>query len=337
MTWLFWLSFTSLAQSTLPTAGMSEFIPVAPAGPERVIGFYNNGCILGAKAFATSTNSWELVNTRRNHQYGHSSLLDFTEKLGAKSVANGWGKLVVGDSSCPMGGKMHEGHNSHQVGLDVDIFYRFVPRGQTLSEQQRNSWDDRAQEAIEIARYKRTFIDENKPVEASMTSNLRPDYLKLLREAALDERVQRIFVSAPIKRELCKNFSGAQAGPWLAKIRAEAGHRSHFHVRLRCPPEEKSLCKAQDPVPMSADHGCGADLEPWFNPIERPKPGGPTTPAKTPPPECVEARKALRPVTLNETSLCLTDPDGSLRCRDYKNGVTFNRPKPSAASAPAVQ
>jgi penicillin-insensitive murein endopeptidase len=332
---IFLLSLTLSAQTfNLPAENMSEFIPVAPNVAEQVIGYYNNGCILGAKPFATSTNGWELMNTTRNHQYGHSSLVDFTTKLANQSVAKGWGKLTLGDSSCPMGGKMHEGHSSHQVGLDVDIFFKFIPRGQTLTHAQRNAWDEKAQEANEIAKYKRPYIDENKPVEASMTSNLRPEYLELVRLAAQDERVQRIFVSPTIKREMCKVFAGANGGAWLAKVRPEGGHRSHFHVRLRCPADSPK-CKSQDPVPAS--NGCGTELEAaWFKPIERPKPS-PPPPPKIPPQACLDARAAHKPVKLNETSLCLTDADGSLRCRDYQKAENFSRPKPASGSSPAAR
>ena len=56
---------------------------------------------------------------------------------------------------------------------------------------------------------------------------------KILREAALDNRVDRIFINAPAKIWMCENIQGSKK--WLQKIRPIWGHHSHFHVRLKCP------------------------------------------------------------------------------------------------------
>src|SRR5262249_47648602 len=87
--------------------------------------------------------------------------------------------------------------------------------------------------------------------------------VRLLRLAAGDSRVDRIFVHPTIKRALCEGFGGARDGDntWLHKIRAWYGHDEHFHVRLGCPASSPD-CVTQAPVPPG--DGCDASLEWWF-------------------------------------------------------------------------
>lgn len=325
--WIILLITPAFAQFVMPTPGMSEYFPVNAAGPARVYGYYNNGCIQGAKPFETSTNVWEAMNNTRNHQYGHPDLYDFATKLGTKSIGNGWGKLAIGDSSCPLGGKMHKGHNSHQNGLDLDIFFRTITNGESFTPEKRNSWDDSAQTAVELARYEQPYEEENKPVVWETTPYLHANakFLHLIKEAAADPRVQRILVSPPIKEAMCKAFPEAS---WLNKVRPEYGHRSHMHVRLRCPADSPQ-CVKQDEVPQSL--GCSeADLAIWKKPAKRPEKKDPPPP-KIPPAECDKLRTDNPVHRLDAENLCLTNPDGGLRCRDYRNAKDVNRAKPAAA------
>ena len=95
--------------------------------------------------------------------------------------------------------------------------------------------------------------------------------IALIRRAALDPEVERIFVHPGSSRRCAHRVEGDRA--WLGKVRPWWGHDTHFHVRLACPPGE-GLCRNQEPPP--AGDGCGADLawwltdEPW-----KPKPPGP--------------------------------------------------------------
>jgi penicillin-insensitive murein DD-endopeptidase len=81
---------------------------------------------------------------------------------------------------------------------------------------------------------------------------------RLLELIASDPRVDRVFVSAAIKRDLCEKSRGAE---WLHKVRPWYGHDEHFHVRLACPPDSPE-CVAQPPVPEG--DGCDA-LDWWFS------------------------------------------------------------------------
>ena len=80
----------------------------------------------------------------------------------------------------------------------------------------------------------------------------------MLKIAALDDRVERIFVNARIKEQLCKSFSNEK---WIIKIRPWWAHHDHFHVRLKCPAMSKD-CIPQKP-PETKD--CDDQLSWWFS------------------------------------------------------------------------
>lgn len=263
----------SVFADSVPKSGTSEALPTSIDGPEQIYGGFVNGhfdgCIVGAKPLEISNSTHELVNTKRNHQYGHSELLELVRVLGEHSVQEGWGKITVGDASCPAGGQMAKGHTSHRVGLDVDIFYRFVPPNETMTFDERNAWGDDQQVKYEIVRYSR-----GAKVVAEPTPAMKENYLKLVQAAAEQPNVERIFVSPPIKKELCKFASTYPE--WLKKVRPWNGHRSHFHVRLKCPPGNP-LCKNQGGVGAEKSDktgvGCGGpDFERWFKAANKPKP-----------------------------------------------------------------
>jgi penicillin-insensitive murein endopeptidase len=103
--------------------------------------------------------------------------------------------------------------------------------------------------------------------------------LTLLRDAALEPSVQRIFVNAAIKKALCREARGDRG--WLAKIRPMYGHDYHFHIRIKCPPGSTE-CESQ-PEPSDGEGCSTADLAYWFrDEVIHPRP--PTEPEKPKPP-----------------------------------------------------
>ena len=95
-----------------------------------------------------------------------------------------------------------------------------------------------------------------------------PARMAVVRAAAEDPQVTRIFVNAAIKKEMCNEAGTDRA--WLAKVRPWWGHAEHFHVRLACPADSPQ-CKGQPPVP--AGDGCGHALDYWFTAgVLHPKP-----------------------------------------------------------------
>lgn len=96
-----------------------------------------------------------------------------------------------------------------------------------------------------------------------------PTHLNVIRDAAQEPQVQRIFVNAAIKKALCREAKGDRS--WLSKIRPMYGHDYHFHIRMKCPAGSTN-CEAQ--APPNEDEGCKAsDLAFWFkDSVIHPKP-----------------------------------------------------------------
>jgi penicillin-insensitive murein endopeptidase len=125
-------------------------------------------------------------------------------------------------------------------------------------------------------------------------SRWKTGHRELIKAAALDPRVERIFVNPAIKKALCREATGDRG--WLEKVRPYWGHDYHFHVRLHCP-ADAGECKPQEPPPVG--DGCDKDLPGWFpdgiplpeTPITAEKPRGPLTMADLPP-ACREVLEA---------------------------------------------
>jgi penicillin-insensitive murein DD-endopeptidase len=214
----------------------------------------------------------------RNRNWGHPALIAFLERFARKvPQVSHWPGILVGDMSQPRGGPMLTGHASHQIGLDADIWLTSMPRRE-LSRLEREEMS-----AVNVVREDRLDVDPAK---------WTPDHVAVIRAAANDPAVQRIFVNAAIKKALCREAAGDRS--WLTKVRPYFGHDYHFHVRLVCPKGE-SVCKGQDPVPPG--DGCDASLTWWFSDsILHPRPGPikprpPLTMAQLPP-ECEQVLNA---------------------------------------------
>jgi penicillin-insensitive murein endopeptidase len=231
----------------------------------RVIGFYAKGCLAGAKALPINGATWQVMRLSRKRNWGHPNLVQFLERLADKGSKRGWRGLLVGDLSQARGGPMLTGHTSHQVGLDADIWLTPMPnRELTLREREEMS-------ATMVVAADRKDVDPNV---------WTPAYTAIIKAAAQDSLVERIFVNAAIKKALCRE-AGSDRG-WLHKVRAYWGHDYHFHVRISCP-DDSPDCKPQPPAP--AGDGCGKELDHWFSDaILRPKPAKPGTKYKPRPP-----------------------------------------------------
>jgi penicillin-insensitive murein endopeptidase len=234
-------------------------------GPTEVEGFYAKGCLAGGEALPINGPNWQVMRLSRNRNWGTPELVALLEKLATKvpKVSN-WPGLLVGDMSQPRGGPMITGHASHQVGLDADVWLTPMPKRE-LSRTEREEMS-----ATMMVRNDRLDIDP-KAWTASHTA--------VIKAAAENPEVERIFVNAAIKKALCRE-AGHDRG-WLWKIRPMYGHDYHFHIRMKCPANYPN-CTPQ-PEPPDRD-GCGKeDLAYWFSDaVLHPKP--PKVPPKPKPP-----------------------------------------------------
>jgi penicillin-insensitive murein endopeptidase len=188
-------------------------------------------------------------------------LLGALQRLADSARAAGWPGLLIGDMAQPRGGPMLTGHESHQIGMEADIWLTPMPE-RRLSQTERDNLP-----AIFVVGEGADNVDP---------TAWRPEHARLLEAAARTPGVARIFVNPAIKRALCRD-----AGPdreWLRIIRPWWQHREHFHLRLACPANDPG-CHNQPPPPPG--DGCGADLAWWFTPEgKHPKPGPPHPPMR---------------------------------------------------------
>src|SRR5881227_1579893 len=246
-----------LANPNDPKLGAKELFgrKVLPAAmPTHVLGFYAHGCIAGAEGLPINGDSWQVMRLSRNRYWAHPDMVALVKRLAAKAKKDaGWPGILVGDMSQPRGGPMITGHASHQVGLDADIWLTPMPNRQ-LSRDEREEMS-----AVMMVRRDRLDIDPHV---------WTPSHLAVIRDAAQEPSVQRIFVNAAIKKALCREAKGERS--WLSKVRPMYGHDYHFHIRIKCPPGS-SECESQRPPEDS--EGCSAgDLAYWFKPsVLRPK------------------------------------------------------------------
>jgi penicillin-insensitive murein endopeptidase len=264
-----------LANPNDPKLGAKELFgrKVLPAAmPTRVVGFYAKGCIAGAQALPINGETWQVMRLSRNRNWAHPDMVALLERLSTKVRKDaGWPGILVGDMSQPRGGPMFTGHASHQVGLDADIWLTPMPNRQ-LSRNEREETS-----AVMMVRPDRLDIDP---------SVWTPNHLMVIRDAALEPSVQRIFVNAAIKKALCREAKGDRN--WLSKIRPMYGHDYHFHIRIKCP-SGGTECESQ-PEPTYGEGCSTADLAYWFQdsvihpkpPPEPPKPKPPMTLAQLP-------------------------------------------------------
>lgn len=217
-------------------------------------GSYAKGCLAGAAPIAADGPGWQAMRPSRNRAWGRPEAGAFIARLGGAAQAVGWPGLLIGDVSQPRGGPMRSGHRSHQIGLDIDIWLTPAP-ARTLSREARETMGA----ASVVA-----------PDRKRVTGAWTPAHGAVLRAAAEDPAVARIFVNAAIKAELCRG------GPqdWMRKLRPWWGHDAHFHVRLACP--KGGACIDQAPPPPGP--GCDATLDWWFSDEAlhpKPTPGAP--------------------------------------------------------------
>ncbi|KFK93845.1 MULTISPECIES: penicillin-insensitive murein endopeptidase [unclassified Serratia (in: enterobacteria)] len=237
------------------------------AGNPQAIGGFSNGCIVGAQPLPLNSPSYQVMRTDQRRYFGHPDLLAFIQRLSDKAHQKALGTVLIGDMGMPAGGRFSSGHASHQSGLDVDIWLQLP----------RQRWT--AQQLLKPQPIDLVSADGKRVLD----SQWQPQIESLIKMAAQDSEVTRIFVNPAIKLRLCQD-AGADRN-WLHKVRPWFAHRAHMHVRLRCPANSLE-CQDQDAPP--AGDGCGAELLSWFKP-QQPN----NNPVKSEPPPLPPGCQAL--------------------------------------------
>ena len=214
----------------------------------EAIGTYAKGCASGLVQMPETGPTWQAMRLSRNRNWGQPELVQFLADLSATARQLGWAGIYIGDMSQPRGGPMKSGHASHQIGLDADV-WMLPPKRLNLTRSERESLSSIS---VRTADQKR------------VNGNWTRTHQQLMQAAASDPRVDRIFVAAAVKIEMCRTARNADKA-WLQKIRPLYGHNTHFHVRLKCPAGSRN-CKTQKPTVAELSKGgdgCDSTLNWW--------------------------------------------------------------------------
>jgi penicillin-insensitive murein endopeptidase len=254
----------AMAEDKMPAKVLFSKAALPSLGHAMAIGYYPRGCLQGGVELPVDGATWQVMRLSRNRNWGHPELVKFLERFAPLAAkATGWHGILVGDMAQPRGGPLPFGHASHQIGLDVDIWFMPMPNRE-LSKKEREDIS-----AIDLVAPDRLRVDPK---------NWTPADVAFIKTAAEQPEVERVFVNAAIKKEICR-VEDKQKHAWLEKVRPWYGHADHIHVRLKCPADSPN-CRKQEPVP--AGDGCAEkDLAFWFkDSVLHPKPG---PPPKVPP------------------------------------------------------
>ena len=200
-------------------------------GPPRSIGGYFDGCLAGAVRCRLPDLPGKSCGRRvtatgaiRN-SFASSNDLPRTRKRLAGTV------FWLATCRSRAAGRCSPTTRSHQVGLDVDIWFTPMPdHVQSREEREFGSATDVV--ALDL-------LDVDPEVWTHR-------HTELIRTAAQDPAVIRILVNAAIKKALCREAGADRA--WLSKVRPWYGHAEHFHVQIACP-ADSAECKP--PVPAA--------------------------------------------------------------------------------------
>lgn len=201
----------------------------------EAIGYYSNGSLKNAIDIRRSNATVHKLFVSREKFFGTDELVRFIEKLTNRYKR--FETLQVGDLSAQEGG-LAKGHKSHQNGLDFDAVY--FSRNKHKQGSDEKYWEE--------------YFVINGKVSANFHLERNWDAMKYM---ASQEEVGRIFVDVKIKKAFCEHAKNkgefAANTEVLRKIRVVNLHKTHFHVRLKCPRDDDQ-CTNQ--VAPPAGSGC---------------------------------------------------------------------------------
>lgn len=218
------------------------------SGKPMPIGSYTNGCLIGGVQVPFNGQGYQVVRREKKRYFAHPEMRAYLQRLGKRIHQAKLPNMLISDIAMPAGGRFATGHRSHQMGLDVDIWFRMGK----LTEQSAHRSTGLATLMVNTRTQK-------------MTKNWTNKQAKLLELVASDKAVARVFVNPVIKIHLCKTIKKPR--PWLRKIRPWYGHNAHFHIRLHCP---NGAIHCQNQASLPQGDGCDESLYAWL----KPKPKG---------------------------------------------------------------
>lgn len=197
---------------------------------DQVIGAVYDGALSGGVNMLNKrkelgdTAGFDLIRVDRKRYYASSDLAQLIVGLGKWLYK--WLKkydLIIGDIAAEKGGRIGT-HKSHQSGLDADIAYLF-----------RDASYKGFQYSVVKGRLNSDLL-----IEANW---------HLFKTAVSSKKVDRIFLHRTVKAAICdraiRNGEIRQADKsglafeTLRRLIADTEHNSHFHLRIKCPPDQR--------------------------------------------------------------------------------------------------
>lgn len=212
----------------------------------EAVGSYNAGKLKEADDILEQAPSVLKLLRPRNRSFATTEMAELLEQTANEMRADfpESEPLQVGDIAARNGGKI-AGHKSHQNGLDADIVY--YTKKQTTQNPNLSRWSE-------------DFVKGGKVTENFHVERNWHLMMKLIET----KNVTRIFVDRAIKKVYClqrpeleKTYGKEIVTNVLRRMRPEALHSTHMHIRINCP-EKDSLCQSQ-PEPAKGS-GCNAVL-----------------------------------------------------------------------------
>lgn len=243
---IFIVILTLLSCAKVPLDHMTLSSQTPTEGEPESIGFYSLGCLKGAVSLPPSGPGFQVMRLSRGRFWGHPKLINYLQKSSKKILRKTGKKILLGDLGHAKGAPSLTGHNSHQTGLDVDIWFKTIKKNRILDLAER--------ETINAP----TFLISREKVDEEKWGREHWEILKILSEG---EEVQRIFINPAIKKLLCLKKKNMFTVNEMAKIRPWYRHDDHFHVRLRCPKNSANCTHQKDPI---LKDGCDEELDWWF-------------------------------------------------------------------------
>lgn len=176
------------------------------------------------------------VYPQRDRDFGTGMLVSLIQNASAYLVQKYYpdAVVVIGDLAQKKGGPLRgSGHKSHQSGLDVDIPY--------------------------IGTFQFESVVSGSRLKSNFEYAKNWQYFRLLASQQIvlggkqQTALNRIFVGPAVKRGFCAwaKKNGLTSQPLdadiLRRLRVEAGHNNHFHVRLKCSPHYPACRNQVDP------------------------------------------------------------------------------------------
>ena len=205
------------------------------AGPARAIGGYAKGCMTGAEELPITGPTWQVMRLSRNRNWGNPELIDFIKRFGENAKKVGWNGLLIGDMAQPRGGPMLSGHASHQIGLDADIWFSPMP-DHVLSREEREM-----NGAVNMVASSGLDVDH---------SVWTPVHTALVKAAAEDPEIARIFVNAAIKKEMCSEAGSDRLLPPFHSLYYDVD-KNTVEILRPVPDEETILASFDDRSKLS--------------------------------------------------------------------------------------